>query len=178
MLKRLIGITAALGLLVVAQTADAGGPRNPLQRVHQVARLAPGSAVRQPTPKVRVTTQQTRPTRAMIKKPGADRIHYMDGGSTGVRVVRNVVVRRTSEQESNTFKAARVRPFVRCTDSTACGNGSSAARSATSTARAEHRLMTAEQASDPIAQKRQRLRDEMRAKMARAKAIAAKYKGK
>ena len=68
----------------------------------------------------------------------------------------------------------RIRPFVRCTDSTACGNGSSAASRAASLARIEHRLMTAEQATDPIAKKRQRLRDDMRIKMMRAKAIAAK----
>ena len=51
MLKRLIGITAALGLLVVAQTADAGGPRSPLQRVQQIARMSPNATARRPVSK-------------------------------------------------------------------------------------------------------------------------------
>ncbi|MFW5740721.1 MAG: hypothetical protein ACOC1F_10200, partial [Myxococcota bacterium] len=96
MLKRLIGISAALSLLVVAQTADAGGPRNPLQRVQQVARFAPDSPVRQ-TPRVQ-RTRPTTPTRPVVQRP--------------------------TSQPNNPIKTPRIRPYVRCTDAAACGNGS------------------------------------------------------
>jgi hypothetical protein len=78
MLKHLIGISAALSFLVIANVAEAT-PRTPFTRVHQVARFAPDNAVRQVAHKVNVSAvREVRASRPLITKPGSERINYAD----------------------------------------------------------------------------------------------------
>lgn len=140
MLKHLIGISAALSFLVIASAAEAT-PRTPFTRVHQVARFAPGTAVRHVAPKIHVAVvRETKASRPLIKKPGSERIHYADASTRMPTDVTRTKTRSVHSPE-------------------------------------QLRLMTAEQANDPIAQERQRQRNIRMAQAARAKAIAAKFKG-
>lgn len=140
MLKHIIGISAALSFLVITTVAEAT-PRTPFARVHQVARFAPGTAVRQAPPKINVAVvRETRATRPLIKKPGSERINYAEGPTRMPTDVTRTKTRSVHSPE-------------------------------------QLRLMTAEQANDPIAQERQRQRNIRMAQAARAKAIAAKFKG-
>lgn len=140
MLRYLIGISAALSFLVVANVAEAT-PRTPFTRVQQVARFSPDHAARQVAPKVNVTAvREARTSRPLIAKPGSERINYADAPTRMPGDVTRTKTRSVHSPE-------------------------------------QLRLMTAEQANDPIAQERQRLRNIRMAQMLRAKTIRAKFKG-
>jgi len=173
MLKRLIGVSAALSVLILATTASAGPPRQ-LQRVQSVARFAPDhvSRARVQKPHVYVErTTQVRRTRPMIN-PGVDRIRPgVDGTSRPARVVvrptstssapapRTVVDRRSVMRDYNTTS---------CRDTGTCGSSSRAAERA-----------VAQQNQGPIEKMRERARSKRIFDMIMAKAHkAAGHTGK
>lgn len=171
MLKRLIGISAALSMLIVASAADAS-PRSPMQRVQQVARFAPGAASRTTTPTVRSHVERTHKSPAMVRKPGAERIRPVVDMPSRAHRVRIETTQTRSQSGAVKVENKNVHQYARCTEVASCGNAS---RSASQ--KPVHRLMTAEQQNDPIAVERARLRAKRIISMVKAKVKSAKFKG-
>lgn len=107
MLKRLIGISAALSLLVVASAADATSPAQ---------RFSAHSAVRQQAPKARVTVRRTpsfrrhKPMSQQVERP--DVVRRMQLAGSGAEMRRSMLPR---------VEFMRMRHETRCVPSKTCG---------------------------------------------------------